>query len=149
MTFQLGSKHKTKLKRYESFSSDYRDLISEFSSSKPAIRTSRKLPADFLFFPQFRCERDVTHNGPILPLYHLSSQTPEELSCSLMLTLAPWCSVINSTGYLVKLKNLTSTDECLVEVNDVAMPFYINVSCWRGCWGECHQGWLWDSRKIL
>lgn len=71
-------------------------------------------------------------NGPTLPVYHLSSQSPEELSCSLMLTLAPWCSIINSTGRSIKVTNLTSNEFCTVDANNIAMPFHINVS------SNCH-----------
>ncbi|CRL05825.1 CLUMA_CG018852, isoform A [Clunio marinus] len=77
---------------------------------------------------EFRVLRDVTSNGPTLPVYHLSSQNPEDLSCSLMLTLAPWCSIINSSGYAIKLINFVTKEVCSVDVNAVAMPFYINNS---------------------
>lgn len=77
---------------------------------------------------ELRVKRENTVNGATLPLYSFSSPHPEELSCSLMLTLAPWCLVINSTGCMVKLTNLNDKSECLVEPNNTTMPFHITVS---------------------
>lgn len=61
-------------------------------------------------------------------LYDLSSKDPVGLSCSLVLTLMPWCMMANSTGSLIKITNLSSNEFCFVEANDILIPFYIKVS---------------------
>lgn len=61
-------------------------------------------------------------------LYELSSQEPAGLSCSLKVTLSPWCMITNSTGCLIKLTNLSSKEENLIEANEILVPSHIQVS---------------------
>lgn len=61
-------------------------------------------------------------------LYELSSQEPIGLTCSLMVTLSPWCMVTNSTGSLIKITNLSSNEANFLEANDIFIPSYIQVS---------------------
>ena len=61
-----------------------------------------------------------------MPNYKCSAAS--DISCSLMLNIAPWCLFINSLGCQVKLKNTTNDDSCQIEPNNIIMPFYIEKS---------------------
>ena len=45
-----------------------------------------------------------------------------------MLTLYPWCEIFNSTGANIKIIDGTTHEECCIDVNDMTVPFYIDVS---------------------
>jgi hypothetical protein len=61
-------------------------------------------------------------------LYELSPHEQDSISCSLMLTLIPWCIFINSSGSVVKLTNISTNEVCLMGANDMNIPFYIEVN---------------------
>jgi hypothetical protein len=80
-----------------------------------------------MFFFQIQIKRNVDLHKSILPVYQLSAQKPDQLSCSLLLTLAPWCSFINSLNTELRLKNLTTKEDFTIQSNNIGIPFYIEV----------------------
>lgn len=61
-----------------------------------------------------------------MPIFNCS--TSKELSCSLMLSIAPWCLLINSTGMNIKVCDNESNNCNIVPSNNISMPFFIPVS---------------------
>uniref|UniRef100_A0A182MEU4 Chorein N-terminal domain-containing protein n=1 Tax=Anopheles culicifacies TaxID=139723 RepID=A0A182MEU4_9DIPT len=59
------------------------------------------------------------------PLYHCSAAY--EMSCCLMLSVAPWALFINQLGCEVRLRNHTTSDVNTVEPNGIIMPFLVET----------------------
>ncbi|XP_062558103.1 intermembrane lipid transfer protein VPS13B [Armigeres subalbatus] len=74
---------------------------------------------------ELRCKRDNSIQEATLPLYHCSAA--HELSCCLMLSIAPWCLFINQLGCQVRIKNFTTNELNIVEPNNILMPQYIEI----------------------
>lgn len=76
---------------------------------------------------KLRQHRENSFQESTMPIYQFAAHPPDDLSCSLMLTLAPWTLFINSTACLVKLINFVDKNSCFVTANDIVMPFFISV----------------------
>ncbi|XP_021693609.1 vacuolar protein sorting-associated protein 13B [Aedes aegypti] len=74
---------------------------------------------------ELRWKRENSIQEATLPLYHCSAA--HELSCCLMLSIAPWCLFINQLGCQVRIKNYTTNEQNIVEPNNILMPQYIEV----------------------
>ncbi|KAG5670103.1 hypothetical protein PVAND_000386 [Polypedilum vanderplanki] len=74
---------------------------------------------------EYQCIRNFTMHQTVSTLYELSPYEQDSISCSLMLTLIPWCIFINSSGCVIKLTNISTNDACLMATNDMMVPFYI------------------------
>ncbi|XP_065088861.1 intermembrane lipid transfer protein VPS13B [Ochlerotatus camptorhynchus] len=74
---------------------------------------------------ELRWKRENSIQEATLPLYHCSAA--HELSCCLMLSIAPWCLFINQLGCQVRIKNYTTNELNIVEPNNILMPQYIEL----------------------
>ncbi|XP_058811887.1 intermembrane lipid transfer protein VPS13B [Topomyia yanbarensis] len=74
---------------------------------------------------ELRWKRDNSIQEATLPLYRCAAA--HELSCCLMLSIAPWCLFINQLGCRVRLKNYTTDEINIVEPNNIVMPAYIET----------------------
>lgn len=74
---------------------------------------------------ELRWKRESSIQEATLPIYKCGPS--QDLSCSLMLTISPWCLFINSTGCTIRLRNRAEKESCIVEPNGVIMPFQVEV----------------------
>uniref|UniRef100_A0A182YLN0 Chorein N-terminal domain-containing protein n=1 Tax=Anopheles stephensi TaxID=30069 RepID=A0A182YLN0_ANOST len=95
-------------------------------SALEALRTGRRLPD----WPcsreeELRWRRENSIQEATFPLYHCSAAY--ELSCCLMLSIAPWALFINQLGCEVRLRNLTTSDVNIIAPNSIVMPFHVET----------------------
>lgn len=74
---------------------------------------------------EIRTYRDNTYQDITMPVYNCSSS--HDLSCALMLNISPWCLFINSLEYNIRLKNVSDDETCIIEKQNIVMPFFIKV----------------------
>ncbi|XP_053671577.1 intermembrane lipid transfer protein VPS13B [Anopheles nili] len=91
-----------------------------------ALQTGQRLPN----WPcsreeELRWRRENSIQEATFPLYHCS--TSYEMSCCLMLNIAPWAHFINQLGCEVRLKNCTSSDTNIIAPNSIIMPIHVEV----------------------
>lgn len=72
---------------------------------------------------ELRCFRENSFQESTLPLFKCGPAS--ELSCSLMMTVSPWCLFINSTANDVRLASSDGSEKCIVESNHLVMPFSV------------------------
>ncbi|XP_063704154.1 intermembrane lipid transfer protein VPS13B [Culicoides brevitarsis] len=75
---------------------------------------------------ELRWNRENSFQEGTLPIYKCGPA--QELSCSLMLTISPWALFINSTGVSIRLKSVDGKESCLIEPNNVVMPFSVEYA---------------------
>ncbi|XP_055618736.1 intermembrane lipid transfer protein VPS13B [Toxorhynchites rutilus septentrionalis] len=91
---------------------------------------------------ELRCKRENSIQEATFPLYNCSA--PHELSCCLMLSIAPWCLFINKLGCQVRVKNFVTNEVDIVEPNNIVMPHYIESAFTL----ELNVGFLLQSELI-
>lgn len=74
---------------------------------------------------ELRWSRENSFQEATLPVYKCGPS--HELSCALMMTISPWCLFINSTGCEVRLTSRNGVDSCLIQPNNVVMPFSVQT----------------------
>lgn len=72
---------------------------------------------------ELRCYRENPFQEATLPLFKYGPA--HELSCSLMMTVSPWCLFLNSTACDVRLKDRDATETCVIEAGNIVMPFNV------------------------
>ncbi|XP_055587583.1 intermembrane lipid transfer protein VPS13B [Uranotaenia lowii] len=87
------------------------------------LQQNHKLPWPCSREEELRWKRENSIQEATLPIYHCSAA--HELSCSLMLSISPWCFFINQLGCPVRLKNYETQEVNIVEANNIVMPSYI------------------------
>uniref|UniRef100_A0A182Q1H4 Chorein N-terminal domain-containing protein n=1 Tax=Anopheles farauti TaxID=69004 RepID=A0A182Q1H4_9DIPT len=91
-----------------------------------ALRAGQRLPD----WPcareeELRWRRENSIQEATFPLYHCSAAY--EMSCCLMLNIAPWALFINQLGCEVRLKNGTTSDSNIIAPNSIIMPFHVET----------------------
>ncbi|XP_053661509.1 intermembrane lipid transfer protein VPS13B [Anopheles marshallii] len=91
-----------------------------------ALRNGRQLPN----WPcsreeELRWRRENSIQEATFPLYHCSAAY--EMSCCLMLNIAPWALFINQLGCEVRLRNYSTSDVNIVAPNSIIMPFHVET----------------------
>ncbi|XP_053682005.1 intermembrane lipid transfer protein VPS13B [Sabethes cyaneus] len=74
---------------------------------------------------ELRWKRENAIQEATLPLYHCAAA--HEMSCCLMLSIVPWCLLINQLGCSIRLKNCSTGEMDIVEPNNIVMPHYMEV----------------------
>uniref|UniRef100_A0A182NL10 Chorein N-terminal domain-containing protein n=1 Tax=Anopheles dirus TaxID=7168 RepID=A0A182NL10_9DIPT len=75
---------------------------------------------------ELRWRRENSIQEATFPLYNCSAAY--EMSCCLMLNIAPWALFINQLGCEVRLKNGTTSDSNIIAANSIVMPFHVETS---------------------
>uniref|UniRef100_A0A182JVY1 Vacuolar protein sorting-associated protein 13B n=1 Tax=Anopheles christyi TaxID=43041 RepID=A0A182JVY1_9DIPT len=91
-----------------------------------ALRNSQRTPE----WPcsreeELRWRRENSIQEATFPLYHCSAAY--EMSCCLMLNIAPWALFINQLGCEVRLRNYTTNDVNIIAPNSIIMPFHVET----------------------
>uniref|UniRef100_A0A182WW13 Chorein N-terminal domain-containing protein n=1 Tax=Anopheles quadriannulatus TaxID=34691 RepID=A0A182WW13_ANOQN len=92
-----------------------------------ALRNSQRTPE----WPcsreeELRWRRENSIQEATFPLYHCSAAY--EMSCCLMLNIAPWALFINQLGCEVRLRNHTTNDVNIIAPNSIIMPFHVETA---------------------
>ncbi|XP_055526290.1 intermembrane lipid transfer protein VPS13B [Wyeomyia smithii] len=74
---------------------------------------------------ELRWKRENAIQEATLPLYHCAAA--HELSCCLMLSIVPWCLLINQLGCSIRIKNCSTSEMNIVEPNNIVMPYYMDI----------------------
>ncbi|XP_052863734.1 intermembrane lipid transfer protein VPS13B [Anopheles cruzii] len=83
---------------------------------------------------ELRCRRENSIQEATFPLYHCSAAY--EMSCCLMLSIAPWALFINQLGCEVRLRSGNSNDTNIIAPNSIIMPVHVET----GFTLEMHDG---------
>uniref|UniRef100_A0A182P8W4 Chorein N-terminal domain-containing protein n=1 Tax=Anopheles epiroticus TaxID=199890 RepID=A0A182P8W4_9DIPT len=102
--------------------SRFRDI----ENALAALRTGQRQPD----WPcsreeELRWRRENSIQEATFPLYHCSAAY--EMSCCLMLNIAPWALFINQLGCEVRLRNHTTNDVNIIASNSIIMPFHVET----------------------
>lgn len=90
------------------------------------LRKSHSVPWPCSREEELRWRRENSIQEATFPLYNCSAA--HELSCCLMLSIAPWALFINQLGCPVRVRNCDSYEVNLIEPNNIVMPHYIESS---------------------